>query len=100
MRDMAKTSKIYGHYVAWVGCFEDIVDGKEGQYRIKLLHNANRTDKDVPGSGNTDCGYSDLEVLPDGTILATTYVKYKAGPEKNSVVSVRFKVSETDALVE
>jgi len=98
MRDMAKTNPTYGHYVAWVGQYEDIVEGRKGQYRIKLLHNATRTDKDVPGTGNTDCGYSDLEVLPDGTIVATTYVKYRPGPEKNSVVNTRFKLSEIDAL--
>jgi hypothetical protein len=39
-----------------------------------------------------------VELLPDGTIVATTYVKYAAGPEQNSVVSVRFKLEETDAL--
>jgi len=95
---MAKTSNTYGHYVAWVGTFEDIVNRREGQYRIKLLHNANRTAADVPGTGNTDCGYSDLELLGDGTVIATTYIKYATGPEKNSVVSTRFKLSETDAM--
>jgi hypothetical protein len=98
MRDMAKTSPTYGHYVAWVGRYEDIVEGREGQYRVKLLNNAARTDADAPGQGNTDCGYSDLEVLPDGTIVATTYIKYAPGPEKNSVVNTRFMISETDAL--
>ena len=39
-----------------------------------------------------------VELLPDGTFLATTYVKYKAGPQKNSVVSARFKLKETDQL--
>jgi hypothetical protein len=98
MRDMAKTSPTYGHYVAWVGRYEDIVEGREGQYRVKLLNNAARTDADAPGQGNTDCGYSDLEVLPDGTIVATTYIKYAPGLEKNSVVNTRFMISETDAL--
>jgi hypothetical protein len=99
MRDRAKTSPTYGHYVAWVGRYEDIVDRREGQYRIKLLHNAARTDQDEPGKGNADCGYSDLEILPDGTIVATTYIKYQPGPEKNSVVNTRFKLEETDALL-
>jgi len=99
MRDMARTSPTYGHYVAWIGRYEDIVGRREGQYRIKLFHNAARTEKDMPGKGNTDCGYSDLEVLPDGTIVATTYVKYQSGPEKNSVVNTRFKLEETDALL-
>ncbi len=97
-RDMAKTSATYGHYVAWVGTFEDIVKRREGEYRIKLLHNANRKPADLPGTGNTDCGYSDLELLGDGTLIATTYIQYAAGPEKSSVVSTRFKLSETDAL--
>ncbi len=98
-RDMAKTSATYGHYVAWVGTYADIIQRREGQYRLKLLHNASRTAQDQPGTGNTDCGYSDLELLPDGTLIATTYIKYHTGPEKNSVVSTRFKLSETDALV-
>jgi predicted neuraminidase len=99
-RDMARASPTYGHYVAWVGTFEDIENRREGQYRIKLLHNANRTAADAPGTGNTDCGYSDLELLPDGTFVATTYVKYAPGPGKNSVVSARFTLGETDALVQ
>lgn len=99
MRDMAKSSPSYGHYVAWVGRYEDIAEGRDGQYRIKLLHNAARTDKDVPGKGNSDCGYSDLEVLPDGTFVATTYIKYQAGPKKNCVVNTRFKLPEIDDLL-
>lgn len=97
-RDMAKSSPSYGHYVAWVGDFEDIVDGTPGDYRIKLFHNAMRTASDKPGQGNADCGYSDLEVLSDGTIIATTYLKYAAGPEKHSVMNTRFTLAETDAL--
>ena len=98
MRDMSKTSATYGNYVAWVGHYEDIVGRREGQYRIKLLHNANRTPEDKPGTGNADCGYSDLELLPDGTFVATTYIKYRSGPEKNSVINARFKLAEMDAL--
>lgn len=99
-RDMARTSETYGHYVAWVGTFEDILHGREGQYRLKLLHNARRSAEDRPGSGNWDCGYSDLELLSDGTVIATTYIQYAAGSEQNSVVSTRFQIAETDALVQ
>lgn len=100
MRDMSKVSPTYGHYVAWVGRFEDTVEGREGQYRIKLLHNLLRKPQVKPGQGDRDwdCGYSDLELLPDGTLVATTYIKYREGPEKHSVVNTRFKLSETDAL--
>jgi hypothetical protein len=40
-----------------------------------------------------------LELLPDGTLVATTYVKYRPGAEKHSVVSVRFKLADIDAKV-
>jgi len=97
-RDTASTSASYGHYLAWVGHFEDIVEGKAGDYRIKLFHNTLRGETDQPGKGNVDCGYSDLEVLPDGTLIATTYLKYAPGPEQHSVMNTRFKLEETDAL--
>ena len=36
-------------------------------------------------------------LLPDGTFVATTYVKYRPGPEQNSVVCVRFTLEEMDS---
>jgi hypothetical protein len=39
-------------------------------------------------------------LLPDDTFVATTYIKYRPGPQKQSVVSVRFKLSEIDAIAE
>ncbi len=87
-RDTGKGSPTRSHFIAWVGTYDDLISGKDGQYRIKLLHSYK--------SG--DCGYPGAEVLPDGTWVATSYVKYREGPERNSVVSVRFKLSETDTL--
>ena len=85
-RDRAGTSPTYGHYVAWIGTYEDIVHNRPGQYRVKLLHS----------HAGPDCGYSGLERLPDGTMVATTYIKYRPGPQKHSIVSVRFKLAEID----
>lgn len=76
------------HFVAWVGTYDDIIGGRDGQYRVKLLHSFKGGDNGYPG----------VEVLPDGTLVATTYVKYREGPEKNSVVSTRFTLTETDRL--
>ncbi len=36
---------------------------------------------------------------PDGTLLATTYIKYRLGAAKQSVVCTLFALSETDALL-
>jgi hypothetical protein len=89
-RDQALGSPTRGHFVAWVGKYEDIRKAQPGQYRIKLLHsNAARVG---------DCGYPGMELLPDGTIVAMTYIQYRPGPEKHSVVSTRFKLAETDKL--
>jgi hypothetical protein len=87
-RDTGRSSPTRNHFVAWVGRYEDIVNGREGQYRIKLLHS----------HAGGDCGYPGLESLPDGTLVATTYIKYRPGSEKHSVVSTRFKLEETDKM--
>ena len=86
-RDMGRESPAQTHFVAWVGRYEDIASGRDGEYKVKLLHSHK----------GSDCGYPGLELLPDGTFVATTYIKYRPGPEQNSVVSVRFALSETDA---
>jgi len=87
-RDRAQNSSTSGHFVAWVGTYEDIKHGRPGQYRIKLLHSY----------AGADCGYPGMEILPDGTIIATTYIKYRPGKEKHSVVSTRFKIEDIDAI--
>ena len=85
-RDMGLESPTRTHFVAWVGHYDDITSGASGDYKIKLLHSH---------KGN-DCGYPGLELLPDGTFVATTYVKYRPGAAQNSVVSTRFTLAETD----
>lgn len=85
-RDMGPDKRTHNHFVAWVGTYEDIVQHREGQRKLLLLHS-------YKGS---DCGYSGLELLPDDTFVATTYIQYREGSEKNSVVSTRFNLAETD----
>ncbi len=83
-RDTGNGSETRNHFVAWMGDYEDIIHGRQGSGRLKLLHSYKKA----------DCGYPGLEVLPDGTIVATTYVKYRPGSERNSVVSVRFTLDD------
>ncbi|TWU07982.1 sialidase family protein [Stieleria varia] len=91
-RDMAPESPTRGHFVAWVGTYDDIKNNRPGQYRVKLLHSH--------ASRVSDCGYPGMELLPDGTIVATTYIKYRPGPEKHSVVSTRFKLQDLETMQE
>jgi hypothetical protein len=86
-RDMAKFSETKGDFVGWVGTWDDIENCQDGQYRIRLLDNTD----------HFDCGYPGLEILPDGTIIATTYGHWESG-EKPYIKSVRFKLEEIDKI--
>ena len=89
-RDQAPGSPTKGHFVAWVGTYEDLKNARPGQYRVKLLHSH--------ASNVGDCGYPGVERLVDGSLVITTYLKYKPGPEKHSVVSLRLTLAELDKL--
>ena len=87
-RDQAPKSPTRGHFVAWVGTYDDIKKGQPGQYRVKLLHS----------NAGGDCGYPGVELLADGNLVVTTYIKYRPGAEKHSVVSLRCRLDELDAM--
>ena len=95
-RDQAVGSPTRGQYTAWVGTWDDIAEGREGQYRIRLLHHHGLGDH-FPGA-DMDTGYSGVELLPDGTIVCTTYSRHFDDARQSSVVSTRFRIEETDAL--
>jgi hypothetical protein len=84
-RDTTLESPTRGDWVAWVGTWEDIVQGREGQYRVRLMDNHSRW----------DCAYPGVELLPDGTIVATTYGHWE--PDRSPyIVSVRLTLAELD----
>ena len=74
-----------GDWVAWIGTYDDLVEGREGQYRIRLKDNTK----------GADCAYPALEVLPDDTIIATTYGHWSEGASPY-ILSVQFKMEELD----
>lgn len=86
-RDMAHKSLTRGDWVGWVGTYADIADGREGQYRIRLMKNYQ----------SHDCGYPAIEVMPDGTIMALTYGHWIPG-QPPFIAGLRFKASELDAF--
>jgi BNR repeat-like domain/GDSL-like Lipase/Acylhydrolase family len=88
-RDRTLVSPTEGDWVAWVGTWEDLVSGAEGQYRVRLMDN----------QGGSDCAYPGLELLPDGTFVTTTYGHWTAD-EAPYIVSVRLRLAELDALAE
>ncbi|MBS3776441.1 MAG: exo-alpha-sialidase [Bacteroidales bacterium] len=74
-----------GDWVAWVGQYEDLVKGREGQYRIRIKDNKH----------SWDCCYPGVEILPDGTIITTTYGHWDEG-EPPYILSVRLTLDEID----
>lgn len=72
-----------GYFTAWVGRYEDIATGREGDCLIRLLRSYRGADHTYPG----------LELLPDATFVATTYIQYLPD-ELQSIVSVRFQLDE------
>ncbi len=76
-----------GDWAGWVGTYDDIVQNREGQYRVRLKknHKAN------------DCAYPGVELLPDGTFVTTTYGHWTP-KEAPYILSVRFSLAELDGL--
>lgn len=87
-RDVAASSPARRHFVAWVGRFEDLLEGNDGEYRVKLL----------PHHGGRDVEYPAIEILPDGVFVATNTVVYRPG-ENYSVVNTRFTLEELDGKI-
>ncbi len=82
-----KTRAFETDWVAWVGTWSDLVSGNQGEYLVRLKDNKKGYDTSYPG----------VEVLPDGTIVATTYGHWDAG-EQPYILSVRVKLDELDKL--
>ena len=88
-RDRTHNTPTFGDWVAWVGTYDDIVKGREGQYRVRLMDNHR----------SADCAYPPVEILPDDTLVTTTYGHWTKG-ESPYIVSVRLKLSELDVMAE
>lgn len=76
-----------GDWVGWVGTFEDLVEGKPGQYRVRLKDNHK----------GADCAYPGVEILPNGTFVAVTYGHWTPG-KPPWILCVRFRLEELDRL--
>ncbi len=90
-------------WIAWVGTYDDLKKGKEGQYRIKLAHTYLNNQNEPCITANGDTGYCGNVVLDDGTVVTSTYGcfgdKTIDGKYKTYVVSKRIKLSDVDKLI-
>jgi hypothetical protein len=86
-RKTASSSPTEGDWVAWVGTYEDLQKGREGQYVVRLKDNHR----------GADCAYPGVEIMPDGTYVVTTYGHWAKG-QAPYILSVRLKLTELDAM--
>ena len=86
-RDTTRQSPTAGDWVGWVGTYDDILKGRQGQYRLRIMDNKK----------GRDCAYPAVELLPDGTFITTTYGHWIQG-QAPFILSVRFKIEEIDSI--
>ncbi len=100
-------------WIAWVGTYDDLKNGREGQYRIKIAHTYLDHQKEPSIVANADTGYCGNVVLNDGTIVTSSYGifspeekaegKYDTdkGKQKRKtfIVSKRIKLSDVEKLI-
>lgn len=86
-KKLAGTRTYEGDWVGWVGTWDDLVQGKHGQYSIRLKDNKK----------SYDCAYPGLELLPNGTFVVTTYGHWSAG-QAPYILSVRLRLDELDRM--
>ncbi len=85
-RDMLKGGPSAGDWVAWIGAYDDLVAGRAGSFRLRLMDNTK----------GSDCAYPPVEVLPDGTLFTATYGHWTAG-ESPYLVGLHLGAKELDA---
>ncbi len=93
-------------WIAWVGTYEDLKNGSEGQYRIKLAHIYKEGQKSPKYYAEADTGYCGNVVLSDGTIVTSTYGKFSPDNKvadgsvmKTYICSKRINLKDCDELV-
>ncbi|MGN7357083.1 MULTISPECIES: LamG-like jellyroll fold domain-containing protein [unclassified Paenibacillus] len=84
---------VAGDWVAWVGTYDDLVNFREGQYRVRLIEDF------TPSVRSGDTGYAGNVVLPDGTYVLTSYGYFDAQDVRAPyIMTTRLKLSKLDSL--
>jgi hypothetical protein len=82
-RDMPPEGAWKGDWVAWIGTWEDLLNGRPGQYKVRLKDNHH----------DWDSGYPAIELLDDGTFVMTSYGHWTPN-ESPYILSLRMKLSD------
>lgn len=93
-------------WIAWVGTYEDLKNGTEGQYRIKLAHIYQQGQRKPQYCAEADTGYCGNVVLDDGTIVTSSYGRFDPKNRnglfeyKTYIASKCINLTDIDELIE
>ena len=90
-------------WIAWIGSYDDLKNGTEGDYRIKIAHTYLDGQTEPEIKANADTAYCGNVVLPDGTAVTSSYGRFGEknpdGSDKTYIISKRINPRDTDELV-
>ena len=91
--------------MAWVGSYEDLKNGTEGAYRLKLAHIYFDDQTKPEYYAFADTGYCGNVVLADDTYVICGYGKFSPDAmtgdgktRKTYIAAKRIRLADTDAL--
>lgn len=94
-------------WIAWIGTYDDLKQGNEGQYRIKLAHIYTDEQTQPQYCAGSDTGYCGNVVLDDGVIVTSSYGKFSpdeklmfSKEKRTYICSKRINLEDTDELAE
>ncbi len=93
-------------WVAWVGTYDDLKNGTEGQYRIKIAHVYADGQSEIEYYAGADTGYCGNVVLDDGTIVTSSYGQFDPHKRtlfkgmKTYICSKRINLEDVDKLID
>ncbi len=89
-------------WCGWIGTYEDLVNRREGQYRLKLAHSYVEGQTEPGIVAEADTGYCGTVILDDGTVVTSSYgafgEKNKDGSLKTYVISKRIRPEDLDKI--
>lgn len=86
-------------WIAWVGTYNNLVNGEEGEYRIKLAHTYLEGQTQPQMSANGDTGYCGNVVMPNGKIMTSTYGIFNPNSSKTFIACKVIDINLIDEII-
>ncbi|MFK8242881.1 glycoside hydrolase domain-containing protein [Facklamia sp. 252] len=82
-----------GDWIGWVGTFEDLEKGNDGEYRVRLGEDF------TPNAKSGDTGYAGVVALNDGTIVTDSYGVFYPEDARTRPTNVQPSITWTASIL-